>query len=321
MIKLTAVPAVAPTSSFVSSGSTANGARPSASIVIRTYNEAKHLREVLSALGVQVRANGGADHEIIVVDSGSTDGTPEIAAAAGATVLTIGKHEFTYGRALNRGCEAARAEFLVILSGHCIPADPNWLSALLQPFNDPHVAITYGRQVGGEGTKFSEARVFAKYYPDGAASQGPAFCNNANCAVRKSIWRRFRYDESLSGLEDLALGKQVQRAGFRCDYVPAAAVQHIHNESWGQIRRRYEREAIALRHIFPELHFHLFDAAKCFFAAVAGDVAAKLRRESSSGGISEIISYRFNQFYGSWLGHRAHRELSEREKYRYFFPS
>ena len=315
------MPAVAPTSNIVSNASTASGARPSASIVIRTYNEAKHLPGVLSALGVQAKANGGTDHEIIVVDSGSTDGTPDIAAAAGARVISISKEEFTYGRALNRGCEAARAEFLVILSGHCIPADPNWLSALLQPFNDPHVAITYGRQIGGEGTKFSEARVFAKYYPDGDPSQGSAFCNNANCAVRKSIWRRFRYDESLSGLEDLAVGKQVQRAGFRCDYVPSAVVEHIHDESWGQIRRRYEREAIALRHIFPELHFHLFDAAKCFFAAVAGDVAAKLRRGSSSGGISEIIPYRFNQFYGSWLGHRSHRELSEKEKYRYFFPS
>jgi rhamnosyltransferase len=316
------MPILAPHSSSVGGSAAVVGARPSASVVIRTYNEAKLLPDVLQALSVQVHPGGaGAACEVIVVDSGSTDGTPDIAAAAGATVLNISKDEFTYGRALNRGCEAAKAEFLVFLSGHCIPAGSNWLSNLLQPFNDPHVAITYGRQVAGRGTKFSEARVFAKYYPDGAPSQGSAFCNNANCAVRKSIWRRFRYDESLSGLEDLALGKQVQRAGFRCDYVSAAAVHHIHDESWGQIRRRYERESIALRHIFPELHFHLFDAAKCFFAAVSSDVTAKLGRGSGSGRISEIVRYRFNQFYGSWLGHRSHRELSEKEKYRYFFPS
>jgi rhamnosyltransferase len=316
------MPAVAPTSIPANGPATPAGSRPVASIVIRTYNEAKHLADVLQTIRVQTHSGGGhAACQVIVVDSGSTDGTREIAASAGATVLGIRKDEFTYGRALNRGCEAAKAEFVVILSGHCIPAGPNWLSDLLAPFNDPHVAITYGRQIAGKGTKFSEARVFAKYYPEGAASQGPAYCNNANAAVRKSIWRRFRYDEALAGLEDLALGRQVHRAGFRCDYVAAAAVQHIHDESWGQIRRRYEREAIALRHIFPELHFHLFDAAKCFFAAVSGDLTAKLRRSSGSSGISEIVFYRFNQFYGSWLGHRAHRELSEKEKYRYFFPS
>ena len=316
------MPALAPTSIAANGPATAAGSRPVASIVIRTYNEAKHLADVLQAISAQAHPGGtGAACEVIVVDSGSTDGTPEIAASAGATVHGIRKDEFTYGRALNRGCEAAKAEFIVVLSGHCIPAGPNWLSDLLKPLNDPHVAITYGRQIAGSDTKFSEARVFAKYYPDGPASQGPAYCNNANAAVRKSIWRRFRYDESLSGLEDLALGKQVHHAGFRCEYVPAAAVHHIHDETWGQVRRRYEREAIALRHIFPELHFNLYDAAKCFVAAVAGDAAAKLRQPRQAGGIGEIVLYRFNQFYGSWLGNRAHRELSEKEKYRYFFPS
>jgi rhamnosyltransferase len=316
------VPALAPTSISADGPVTAAASRPVASIVVRTYNEARHLANVLQAIGVQALPGGaGAACEVIVVDSGSTDGTPEIAASAGATVLGIRKDEFTYGRALNRGCDAAKAEFVVVLSGHCIPAGPCWLSDLLAPFNDPHVAITYGRQIAGNGTKFSEARVFAKYYPDRAASQGPAYCNNANAAVRKSIWRRFRYDESLSGLEDLALGKQVDRAGFRCDYVPSAAVHHIHDETWGQVRRRYEREAIALRHIFPELHFNLFDAAKCFIAAVAGDAGAKLRHPSQAGGLGEIVLFRFNQFYGSWLGNRAHRELSEKDKMRYFFPS
>lgn len=316
------MPAVAPASISGLVLAVAAGARPAASTIIRTYNESKHLADVLQAIAVQAGPAGtGCECEVIVVDSGSTDGTREIASAAGAKILRIRKDEFTYGRALNRGCEEAKGEFLVILSGHCIPAGPEWLADLLAPFRDPHVAITYGRQIAGEGTKFSEGRVFTKYYPDGPASQGPAYCNNANAAVRKSIWRRFRCDESLSGLEDLALGKQVQRAGFRCEYVSSAVVHHIHDESWGQVRRRYEREAIALRHVFPELQFHLHDAVRCFLAAVAGDIGAGLHRLRRGRGVGDIILYRFNQFYGSWLGNRAHREISEKEKMRYFFPS
>lgn len=294
--------------------------RPLASLVIRTYNEAQYLDHVLSQVAVQV-IPGGRPIEVVVVDSGSTDGTLEIAARHGSIIKPIRKEEFTFGRSLNIGCEAATGEILVLVSGHCIPRNDQWLSELLKPFQDPAVALTYGRQVGDAASKFSEARVFEKYYPAGLASQGPAFCNNANSAVRKSIWRRFRFDESLTGLEDIDLGRKVVAAGFRIDYCPQSVVIHIHHESWPQVRRRYEREAIALRHIHPELHLALWEAAMCFLSAVWKDFQTLLREKRSLLLLAEILHYRFNQFTGSWLGNRPHRELSAREKARYFFPA
>lgn len=295
--------------------------RPPASVVIRTFNEARYLDEVLSAIASQ-HLPAGKPPEVVLVDSGSTDGTLEIAKRHGAKIVQIRKEDFTFGRSLNLGSEASRAPVLVLLSGHCIPATEHWLENLLRPFNDPGVAAVYGRQLANEEAKFSEGRVFAKYYPDGAASQGPAFCNNANAAVRRSIWRRFRYDETLTGLEDIDFGRKVVGAGFRITYAPDAPVFHIHHESWPQVRRRYEREAIALRHIHPELHLSLPEALACFTSAVSKDLIA-LCKESrfSPGKTSEIVRYRWNQFYGSWLGNRPHRELSAREKIRYFFPT
>jgi glycosyltransferase involved in cell wall biosynthesis len=294
--------------------------RPLASLVIRTYNEAKYIDSVLTQVAVQV-VPGGRPIEVIVVDSGSTDGTLEIAERHGAVIKPIRKEEFTFGRSLNNGCEAATGEFLVLVSGHCIPDNEEWLGELLKPFQDPAVAITYGRQIGDAASKYSEARVFEKYYPDGPASQGPAFCNNANSAVRKSIWRRFRFDESLTGLEDIDLGRKVVAAGFRIAYCPKSVIIHIHHEAWPQVRRRYEREAIALRHIHPELHLSLWEAAVCFTSAVRLDFQALLRDKRSISLVGEILHYRFNQFVGSWLGNRPHRELSAREKARYFFPA
>jgi rhamnosyltransferase len=294
--------------------------RPLASLVIRAYNEARYLERVLTQVAVQV-VPGGRPLEVVVVDSGSTDGTLEIAMRHGALIKPIRKEDFTFGRSLNIGCEAATGEFLVLVSGHCIPENEDWLGELLKPFQDPAVAITYGRQVGDAASKFSEARVFEKYYPDGPASQGPSFCNNANSAVRKSIWRRFRFDESLTGLEDIDLGRKVVGAGFRVAYCPKSVVIHIHHESWPQVRRRYEREAIALRHIHPELHLSLLEASQCFSSAVWKDFQALLRDTRSLILIGEILHYRFNQFLGSWLGNRPHRELSAKEKARYFFPA
>ena len=294
--------------------------RPLASVVIRTFNEARYLDQVMSQVTSQV-IPGGRPIEIVVVDSGSTDNTLEIAHRHGAIVRQIRKDEFTFGRSLNIGCEAATGEFLVLVSGHCIPQDDGWLSELLKPFQDPAVAITYGRQIGDARSKFSECRVFEKYYPPAGPSQSPAFCNNANSALRKSIWRRFRFDEALTGLEDMDLGRKVIASGFRIDYCPESVVIHIHHESWRQVRRRYEREAIALRHIHPELHLTLWEACRCFASAVWKDLQSLLRANRSLLHLGEIFHYRFNQFTGSWLGNRPHRELSALEKTRYFFPT
>ncbi len=288
----------------------------SVSLVVRTYNEERYLDRVLAA----ARSCGPLLTEIVVVDSGSSDATLDIAKAHGAKIVCIEKAEFSFGRSLNLGCAAAKGEVVVFLSGHCIPADENWLKNLLQPFSDPQVAGVYGRQVGGEGTKFSEARVFEKYYPLMEASQGAAFCNNANAALRRSVWNRFKFDEQLTGLEDIAMGKKLTEAGFRIAYAPEASVIHLHHESWAQVRRRYEREAIALRHINPGLHLSLVEAGACFASACFLDFCAAIRNGIGVSRAPEIVLYRLHQFAGSWRGSRAHRELGAREKMTYFFP-
>jgi GT2 family glycosyltransferase len=183
------------------------------------------------------------------------------------------------------------------------------------------VGATYGRQLAALDSKFSEERVFEKYYPPQKASQAPFFCNNANCAVRRSIWKRFRYDEQLSGLEDMDFGIKLVSAGFEIGYVPEAVVTHIHRENWDQVRRRYEREAIALRSIMPELHLGSLEASYCFFAAVGADIMASSRKGTLFQHLVSIVKYRYNQFRGSYSGSRPHRVLGEKERSRYFFPN
>jgi glycosyltransferase involved in cell wall biosynthesis len=292
---------------------------PEVSIVIRTYNESRYLPDVLRAVKDQQDVMH-REVEVIVVDSGSTDGTRDIATQYGARVITIEKSEFTFGRSLNRGCEAAKGDILIFISGHCIPSAASWLVSMLAPFENPAVGIAYGRQLPGEGSKFSEARVFEKYYPPLNASQAPFFCNNANCAVRRSIWKRFRFDESLSGLEDMDFGIKVVGAGFLIQYAPDASVNHIHHENWGQIRRRYEREAIALRSIRPELHLGALEAFYCFVIATCSDMIAAISKNQLFQHFTSILLYRYNQFLGSYYGSRPHRVLAEKERLRYFFP-
>jgi len=78
------------------------------SIVIRTFNEQRFLKYLLSGLQKQTIK----DIEVIVVDSGSTDQTVEIARGFGARIIEIKPEEFSFGRSLNRGIEAASNERL-----------------------------------------------------------------------------------------------------------------------------------------------------------------------------------------------------------------
>lgn len=127
------------------------------SIVIRTLNEARHLPAVFEA--IQHQRLPDVKVEVVLVDSGSTDGTVEIASDNGARITTIDKSEFTFGRSLNRGCDAAEGEILVFISGHCVPVGTDWLAELIKPIRDGVAAYTYGRQVGNGESKFSECQL------------------------------------------------------------------------------------------------------------------------------------------------------------------
>jgi len=290
------------------------------SLIIRTFNEARYLDAVLTAVATQTWP---ADRrEVIVVDSGSDDGTLEIAARHGCRVLGIRREDFSFGRSLNLGCDATTGDFLVFLSGHCVPTGPHWLEELVRPFEDAAVAVAYGRQVGGPETKFSEHVLFEKYFPAHRVSkQAPFFCNNANAAFRRSAWATHRFDESLTGLEDMHLARTLVEHGRVVRYVPKAAVFHYHHERWAQVRRRYEREAIALHRIMPEVHVQWHDALRYFAAGVLGDMALALSRRQLFQKLPEIVAFRACQYHGAWRGNHAHRELSRRQKERYFFPT
>lgn len=290
------------------------------SVVVRALNEEKWLSQALKACGSQ-NLNEGRELELVLVDSGSTDGTLGIAREHGCRIVHISKEEFTFGRSLNIGCEAATGDILVFVSAHCIPKDNDWLETLIRPLEAGLCNYAYGRQVGHEVSRFSEREVFAHYF--GEASQLPQqgfFCNNANSAILAETWRRFRFDETVTGLEDMVLAKTIVNAGGRIGYVAEAAVIHIHEETLRQTRRRYYREALTMRTIMPEVHFHFWDMVKCVSAGVSHDMGVALREKALLKEAVGIVGFRFNQYWGTYRGHNEHRALSRAQKVSYYYP-
>lgn len=291
-----------------------------ASIVIRTYNEGKWLGEALEACVRQDTSE--FSFEIVIVDSGSTDDTLAIAEQHGARITHIKKSDFTFGRSLNVGCDFAQGRFLVFISGHCIPVGNQWLANLIRPLDRGTVSYTYGKQQGRDGiTKFSEEQLFKKYFPDHSAlPQEGFFCNNANSAVPKGIWEQYKFDEEVTGLEDMVLGKQLVADGHKLGYVADSSVIHLHEETWSKVKTRYEREAVALQDIMPEVHIRYRDFLRYAAAGILFDWSEALNQRVFWKEAGNIFMFRVMQYWGSYKGNNDHRRLSQDRKDRYFYP-
>ena len=271
------------------------------SIVIRAYNEERYIGRLLEG----IRQQTIKDVEIILVDSGSTDGTVSVAEAFDARIVHIPSDEFTFGRSLNFGVRAATRELVVIASAHVYPVYPDWLESLLHPFEDERVALTYGKQRGYEGSKYSEHQIFHQWYPDESKpDQETAFCNNANAAIRKSLWEKNPYDETVTGLEDLAWAKWAKDQGYKVSYVAEAEIVHIHNETPRGVYNRYRREAMALRKIYPEANFNLYDFFRLTITNIFSDLWHAISEKVFWKSILSIFWFRMMQFHGTRMGHR-----------------
>ena len=220
---------------------------PETSIVIRTFNEAKYLPGLLESLEKQTYRN----FQIVVVDSGSLDGTREIAAGYADTLLRIDSHDFTFGYSLNVGIGAAVGKYSVLVSAHTLPLGDDWLDTLIQPLQQENTAMSFGRQVGWSTSKFSEIQDLRRTFGRKRRVLRPPhfFAHNANSAIRNELWQEHPFDETLPGLEDIAWAKYWMVRGYDVVYDPEAALYHFHEEHWRQIRRRYYREAVAARSI------------------------------------------------------------------------
>ena len=289
------------------------------SFIIRTLNEGLHLGSLLQS--IEEQKIDDLEYEIILVDSGSTDRTLNIAESYKCHILHISRDEFSFGRSLNMGCKAASGDILVIISGHCVPVDQNWLQNLCQPIIDDVAEYTYGRQIGASESQYSECQIFSKYYPEkDSYSDGDFFCNNANAAIKRSAWEEHYFDEDITGLEDMELAKRLISNEGRVRYVPNSTVIHYHAENWAQVKRRFEREAIALKKIMPQVHVSLYDTIRYISSSIFNDWKCAWQEKVWLQKASNIVFYRFNQYFGAYKGNHEHRELSRKEKEKYFFP-
>lgn len=293
------------------------GNSPACAVVIRAYNEAEHIGRLLDGLQQQTIKN----KEIVLVDSGSTDGTLEIASRYPVKIVHIQPEDFTFGRSLNLGISHTSTDKVAFASAHVYPVYPDWLDKLLGPLDHPEVGLTYGKQRGTANSYYSEQQIFARWFPGGPQqAQDHPFCNNANAAIRRALWEKRPYDEKLSGLEDLEWANWVINQGYRLVYVPEAEIIHVHQETPRKVYNRYRREAMAFKRIFPQETFNFWDFLQLYFSNVVSDALQARQDRVLTAHWRSILWFRFMQFWGTFQGYRQSGPLTWQLRQTFYYP-
>ncbi|MEE9211693.1 MAG: glycosyltransferase [Phycisphaeraceae bacterium] len=212
------------------------------SVFIRARNEAEALGQTLRAIGAQDRR----PDEVVVLDNESDDHTSRIAEQLGAVVHSIGRDQFSYGRALNRSMELTQGDIIVFVSAHSPPVSQQWLSNLVTPIERGEADATFGRQVPEPGVNHLEEWIVHRTFP---RRPGPIKAmlrlqkitfSNANAAVLTRVLREQSFREDLEFAEDIEWAQRLGLHGYQVQYCPDAAVFHSHRFGPGELQRRME---------------------------------------------------------------------------------
>lgn len=222
---------------------------PSFSVIVPVLDGARYLPELLDGVAAQ-----GRDVDLIVVDSGSADGSPDIARAAGARVLEIPRQAFGHGRTRNFAAEHATGDLLCFLTQDATPL-PGWLDAYEEAFAlAGDVGAAFGPHRPRPDTSVMIARELTDFFngfsPDGTpvvlGADDPMFLSNVNACYRRACWSAVRFDD-VPYAEDQAFARALHEHGWRRAYHPGAGVLHAHDYSPLGFMRRYFDEYRGLR--------------------------------------------------------------------------
>jgi glycosyltransferase involved in cell wall biosynthesis len=217
---------------------------PGISIIIPTYNGGDVFRECLSEIAAQ-RYSGPV--ELIVIDSGSTDGTLEAARDFGAHTISIPQKDFHHSRTRNYVLKAASYPLVVFTVQDAIPASHTWLEVLSGSLVSPRVVAASGAQFPHAGADlYASAEVdfhreylgagFQTFSLDSSSEKRESYdtllrkirLDNVSSIYRTDIIRDIPFPEVRFG-EDMAWAYSALRKSYRIAYNPSAAVYHSHN--------------------------------------------------------------------------------------------
>ncbi|MFC5531032.1 glycosyltransferase family 2 protein [Cohnella yongneupensis] len=217
------------------------------SIVIPTFNGGSIFEH---SVGMLLKQDFARPIEIVVIDSGSTDNTVEIAKSAGAIVHTISNKDFHHSRTRNQAVAMTSYENVVLLVQDAIPVDEKWLGRLVSALEDNDVVAAYGQQIPHHDADLYarfEVDYHSKYLGDAPIVQEIGSIKEFEMLPFDEGLRRIRFDNVCAIYkkkvlletpfpdvpfgEDMAWAFEVIKQGHVIMYDPRVKVHHSHNRS------------------------------------------------------------------------------------------
>jgi rhamnosyltransferase len=217
---------------------------PLVSIIMRSFNEGWALRQTLPAL----LAQHYAPSELIVIDSGSTDGSVQLIEQAHPRhFIQIQSKEYNPSRVMNHGMRLARSDFSIFLNADATPRGPDWLGPLVQALQDPRTAAVYGRQIPRPECQAVFAHDYERCFGEKRETgKWEHFFSMVSSGLRKDIWAQRGFLESMQYSEDDEYTRWCRSRGYRVAYCAESVVMHSHNYTREQAYKRSFGEARAL---------------------------------------------------------------------------
>ncbi len=225
------------------------------SIIILTKNPGDKIKNVLRGVFAQKTKD---DFELIIIDSGTTDGSLDIVQKSKARLIQINPSDFGHGKTRNYAVNIAGGKYIVMLVQDATPANDNWLDELIKPLReDENVAGVYSKQI-----PYIEASILEKYflsihYPDtyeikkkkDVLTVKDVFFSNVSSAMRKDLLVNFKFDEELIMSEDQAWAKEIIQNGYKIVYNPGSIVYHSHKYSLIKVFQRFFDSGVSLKQL------------------------------------------------------------------------
>jgi rhamnosyltransferase len=290
------------------------------SVAIPVLDGGASFREVLAAVA---RQRIDADVELVIADSGSTDGTREFAVEQGAKVVDVAPGTFSHGGTRNLLMESSSGAHVAFLTDDAVPASEHWLERLVGAFAlDPEVGLAFGPYVPRPDASPMVARELTEFFrslsPEGRVRidrglrpedrrPGPVtFHTDANGCVARWAWERVPF-RPVGSAEDQALAVDMLEAGIAKAFVPDAAVVHSHDYGWGLWFGRFFDEFRSLREVYGHVE-------QVGFRHTLGTIRRNVRRDrafAAARGDGEIAlrsaTFHTLRAAGAALGSRADR--------------
>jgi len=272
-----------------------------ASVVILTKNAGLIFESVLERV---LQQETTWPFEVLVVDSGSSDGTLEIVRRyPSIRLIEIAPSEFGHGKTRNFAVENTSGEFIVMITQDAIPINKFWLAEMVCVVEqDANIAGVFGRHIAhADASPFTKNELEQhfmgflaqpivelddpiRYQMDQGYRQYLYFFSDNNALIRRAVWEKIPYPE-VDFAEDQAWARLVIEAGYRKAYAHQATVAHSHNYGLIERLQRSFDESYALQGLFGyggELKFK--DAMKSFLAITRRDtiIAIQLSPDSKA---------------------------------------